>query len=139
VLRAPAGQRDPNRFEIEPEAHITARRQARARGLAVLGFYHSHPHSSPEPSVTDLLEASYPDHLYLIVGLASHTPQIRLFRYRAEPYRSDDDGPRRAGAQPRRSDDDDPRHAGAQPRRSDDYDHRRVGGNFIETPFVTAS
>jgi proteasome lid subunit RPN8/RPN11 len=71
---------DPNRFFIEPRAYIATRRQARERGLAVVGFYHSHPHSPPVPSVTDLAEASYPDHLYLIVSPARERAQIRIFR-----------------------------------------------------------
>jgi proteasome lid subunit RPN8/RPN11 len=70
----------PNRFLIDPRDHINARRAARHRGLEVVGFYHSHPGSSPEPSATDLAEASYPDHLYLIVGLASSPPEARLYR-----------------------------------------------------------
>lgn len=102
---------DPNRFLIEPRAHIDARRAARERGLDVLGFYHSHPHSSPTPSVTDLLEASYPDHLYLIVGFAPNGPKVRVFRYHGPSADEVADG---AG------------------------DRRRVGGNFVETPFVTA-
>ena len=71
---------DPNRFVIDPRAHIEARREARGRGLDVLGFYHSHPHSRPEPSITDLREASYPDHLYLIVSPTTDSAEIRLFR-----------------------------------------------------------
>ena len=71
---------DPNRFFIDPQAHIDARREARGRDLDVLGFYHSHPHSLPEPSITDLTEASYPDHLYLIVSPATDPTEIRLFR-----------------------------------------------------------
>jgi desampylase len=72
---------DPTRrFEIDPQDHIDARRDARSRGLAVLGFYHSHPRSSAEPSATDLAEASYPDHLYLIVSLAAPAPHLGLFR-----------------------------------------------------------
>ena len=72
---------DPTRrFEIDPQDHIDARRDARGRGLAVLGFYHSHPRSPAEPSPTDLAEASYPDHLYLIVSLAEGTPDLGLFR-----------------------------------------------------------
>jgi proteasome lid subunit RPN8/RPN11 len=70
----------PNRFLIDPRDHINARRAARDRGLAVVGFYHSHPGSTAEPSATDLAEASYPDHLYLIVGLASSPPEARLYR-----------------------------------------------------------
>ena len=71
---------DPNRFLIDPQAHIEARREARGRDLEVIGFYHSHPHSLPEPSSSDLKEASYPDHLYLIVSPATDPAEIRLFR-----------------------------------------------------------
>jgi proteasome lid subunit RPN8/RPN11 len=71
----------PTRFLIDPQDHIDAIRDARVRGLEVLGFYHSHPHSPPVPSETDRAEAGYPDHLYLIASLASEPPEIRLFRF----------------------------------------------------------
>jgi proteasome lid subunit RPN8/RPN11 len=77
---------DPNRFLIDPRDHIDARRDARARGLDVVGFYHSHPHSAAVPSPTDLEEASYPEHLYLIVGLASEQPEVRLYRLTAGAF-----------------------------------------------------
>jgi len=80
TIRTPNATDDPNRFFIEPQAHIEARREARGRNLEVVGFYHSHPHSPPEPSTTDLTEASYPDHLYLIVSPATDPARIRLFR-----------------------------------------------------------
>jgi proteasome lid subunit RPN8/RPN11 len=67
------------RFLIDPKDHIDGRRQARGRGLAVVGFYHSHPQSPPQPSATDLAEASYPLHLYLIVSLAAAAPAVALF------------------------------------------------------------
>jgi proteasome lid subunit RPN8/RPN11 len=80
---------DQNRFLIDPEDHINARREARARGLAVVGFYHSHPHSAPVPSPTDLAEASYPDHLYLIVSLAGEQPDARLYRLEADGFKEE--------------------------------------------------
>lgn len=72
---------EPSRFLIDPRDHIRARREARARGLEVVGFYHSHPFSSAEPSATDLGEASYANHLYLIVGLRGDAPDVRLYRF----------------------------------------------------------
>ena len=69
----------PTRFLIDPKDHIDGRREARRRGLEVIGFYHSHPRSAAEPSPRDLGEAGYPDHLYLIVGLHSEPPEVRAF------------------------------------------------------------
>jgi desampylase len=68
------------RFLIDPQDHFDTLRSARARGLEILGFYHSHPYSAAQPSVTDRAEASYPGHLYLIVGLAAGAVDVRLFR-----------------------------------------------------------
>jgi proteasome lid subunit RPN8/RPN11 len=72
---------DRHRFELDPQGHIDARRAARHRGLDVVGFYHSHPHSEPEPSPTDQANASYTDHLYLIVRPLPEGAKVRLFLY----------------------------------------------------------
>ena len=58
------------RYLIDPGDHIRARRQAREAGDEVLGFYHSHPASPPVPSPRDIAEASYPECVWLIVGLS---------------------------------------------------------------------
>jgi proteasome lid subunit RPN8/RPN11 len=71
----------PSRFLIDPQDHIRARRDARARGLDVIGFYHSHPRSDALPSATDLAEASYENHLYLIVGLRGEAADVRIYRF----------------------------------------------------------
>lgn len=71
----------PDRFFIDPKDHIDARRRARAEGLDVVGFYHSHPHSAADPSPTDVAEATYPEHLYLIVGFPADAPEVRIFRF----------------------------------------------------------
>ncbi|MBI3400053.1 MAG: M67 family metallopeptidase [Acidobacteria bacterium] len=78
---------DPSRFVIDPADHIARRREARNRGLAVLGFYHSHPRSAAVPSATDRAEAAYPGHLYLIVGLASDPPDLGLYQFDAGNFR----------------------------------------------------
>jgi proteasome lid subunit RPN8/RPN11 len=71
------------RFLIDPKDHLDALRTARGRGRDVIGFYHSHPRSTASPSATDLAEASYPDHLFIIVGLREEPPDIRVFRFTA--------------------------------------------------------
>jgi len=71
----------PTRFLIDPADHFAAIRVARARQLEVVGYYHSHPHSPARPSDTDIAEATYPDHLSMIVSLASDPPDLRLYRF----------------------------------------------------------
>jgi proteasome lid subunit RPN8/RPN11 len=71
---------DQSRFVVDPKDHIDGRREARCRGLEVVGFYHSHPRSPASPSETDRAEASYPGHLYLIVSLAGAAPDVAMFR-----------------------------------------------------------
>jgi proteasome lid subunit RPN8/RPN11 len=85
----------PTRFEIDPQDHIDRRREARRRGLDVVGFYHSHPASAPMPSDRDRAEAAYSNHFHLIVGLASDPPEVRLFffdgrNFREEPFVTSD-------------------------------------------------
>jgi proteasome lid subunit RPN8/RPN11 len=68
-----------NRFLIDPKGHIDARRTGRARGLDVVGFYHSHPAAPAVPSTVDLAEATYSRHFYLIVSLLDARPDTRLY------------------------------------------------------------
>src|SRR5262249_34670673 len=73
---------------IDPKDHIDGRRDARRRGLDVVGFYHSHPQSPAEPSETDRAEASYADHLYMIVSLASEPPTVSVFAFERGNFRA---------------------------------------------------
>ena len=72
-------ERPSVRFLIDPKDHLAALRDARGRGLDVVGFYHSHPRSPAIPSETDLAEANYPQHLFLIVSLKDATPDVQLY------------------------------------------------------------
>ena len=58
----------PTRYRVDPADHFAAIRAARVDGQAVVGTYHSHPNCPPEPSRTDLEEASYPNYVYVIVS-----------------------------------------------------------------------
>jgi proteasome lid subunit RPN8/RPN11 len=74
------GANPATRYLIDPQDHIAARREARQRGLTVVGFYHSHPSSRAWPSPTDIAEANYAEALYLIVSLAQDPADVRGFR-----------------------------------------------------------
>lgn len=45
------------RFLITPEAYVNVDKEARRRGLEILGFYHSHPDHPARPSQYDLEHA----------------------------------------------------------------------------------
>jgi [CysO sulfur-carrier protein]-S-L-cysteine hydrolase len=60
----------PSRFRIDPSEHIAINRRLRGSSRAVIGVYHSHPHSPAEPSPTDVAEAHYSEFIHVIVSLA---------------------------------------------------------------------
>jgi proteasome lid subunit RPN8/RPN11 len=57
-----------NRFLITPDTLLKAEKEARARGLDVLGFYHSHPGAPARPSEYDR-EHAWPAYSYVIVSV----------------------------------------------------------------------
>ncbi len=60
---------EPERhFEIDPKALIAAHRAARAGGLELLGYYHSHPNGRAEPSAADRASASGDGRIWAIVA-----------------------------------------------------------------------
>ena len=55
-------------FEIDPQALIDAHRAARAGGLELIGYFHSHPAGPPAPSATDRALASGDGRVWAIVA-----------------------------------------------------------------------
>jgi desampylase len=55
-------------FDIDPQALIDAHRAARAEGLAVIGYYHSHPHGPAAPSATDRASANRDGAVWAIIA-----------------------------------------------------------------------
>jgi proteasome lid subunit RPN8/RPN11 len=59
--------REPTKYLVEPEDHFRILRDARRRGLEIVGAYHSHAITPPIPSETDRAEA-HPHFLYVIAS-----------------------------------------------------------------------
>ncbi|MGH9149730.1 MAG: Mov34/MPN/PAD-1 family protein [Acidimicrobiales bacterium] len=60
--------------------HLRAERDAEARGIAILGVFHSHTHTDAWPSPTDVARAPDPTWRYVIVSLRHPEPAVRAFR-----------------------------------------------------------
>jgi proteasome lid subunit RPN8/RPN11 len=68
-------------YTMDPRQQLKAFKQIAAEGLDLLGIFHSHVASAPEPSQTDRKMAFYPEVSYLIVSLANmNQPDLRSYR-----------------------------------------------------------
>ena len=68
-------------FTMAPKEQFAVVKELRARGLEMLGIYHSHPETPARPSEEDIRLAHTPDVSYLIVSLAdASTADLRAFR-----------------------------------------------------------
>jgi proteasome lid subunit RPN8/RPN11 len=79
-VRSPNLDPNPNRYEIDAALHVSTNRRLRGTGRAVIGAYHSHPHSPASPSPSDVAEAYYSEFIWMIVSLAGPEAVIRAFR-----------------------------------------------------------
>jgi proteasome lid subunit RPN8/RPN11 len=67
-------------YTIDPRDHLRADREAEAQGLEIIGVMHSHTHTDPFPSATDIAQAPVPDWHYVIVSLRDLEPMLRSYR-----------------------------------------------------------
>ena len=90
IARASNAREDSpqNRYLIPPIEFVRVQRDADARGLDVIGFYHSHPDHPARPSAFDR-EHAWPGYAYLIAAVEGGLPgELRGFRFDApdEPF-----------------------------------------------------
>ena len=80
-----------NRFEIDPGELVKTDRAARAEGLGVIGFYHSHPDAPALPSEFDR-EHAWPGYCYVIVSVRQgQTAEMRSWLLRDDRVRFEED------------------------------------------------
>ncbi len=67
-------------YTIDPHDHLRAERDADDRGWEINGVVHSHTHSEPYPSPTDVASAPDATWHYVIIGLKRDAPEVRSYR-----------------------------------------------------------
>ena len=67
-------------YTVDPRAHLAADRRAEDEGLEIVGVVHSHTHTEPYPSPTDIAQAPDPAWHYVIVSLRDDDPMLRSWR-----------------------------------------------------------
>ncbi len=67
-------------YTIDPRDHLAAEDDADDRGWEINAVVHSHTHSEPYPSPTDVAAAVDPSWHYVIVSLKREAPEIRSYR-----------------------------------------------------------
>ena len=67
-------------YAIPAKELLRADREADDAGLAIIGVFHSHTHSEPYPSPTDVEQAPDPEWHYVIVSLKREAPETRSYR-----------------------------------------------------------
>ena len=67
-------------YAIPAKELLLAERAAEEDGLEIIGVFHSHTHSEPYPSPTDIGQAPDPDWHYVIVSLKREAPETRSYR-----------------------------------------------------------
>ncbi len=66
-------------YTVAPKNMLQAMRAAEAAGTEIVGVWHSHTHTDPFPSPTDVRTAVDPSWMYVIVSLKHGAPQLRAY------------------------------------------------------------
>ena len=67
-------------YTVDGRDYLKASRAAEARDEEIVGVWHSHTHTDPYPSPTDVRQAVDPAWLYAIVSLRDNAPMLRAYR-----------------------------------------------------------
>jgi proteasome lid subunit RPN8/RPN11 len=67
-------------YTVDPGELLRADRDAEASGWSLMGVFHSHTHTDPYPSPTDVAQAPDPGWHYVLVSLRDELPSVRSYR-----------------------------------------------------------
>src|SRR5581483_2232865 len=67
-------------YTVDPRDYLKADRDAEARGIEIIGVFHSHTHTEAYPSPTDVRQRPDPTWHYVLVSLRDDAPVVRSYR-----------------------------------------------------------
>ncbi len=77
-------EQSPIRYSISPQEQLKVFEEMDREALEMMAIYHSHTHTLPFPSETDVKLAFYPDVPSIIISLKEEKPVAKAFRIRKE-------------------------------------------------------
>jgi len=74
-------EQSPDRYSMSPQEQLKVFEEMEKETLEMVGIYHSHTHTIPFPSETDVKLAFYPEVLSVIISLKEEkNPLVKAFR-----------------------------------------------------------
>ena len=73
-------EQSPVRYSMSPQDQLRIFDEMDKESLDMVAVYHSHTHTIPYPSETDVKLAFYPEVVSVIISLKEETPVMKAFR-----------------------------------------------------------
>jgi|TARA_B100000686_G_scaffold192195_1_gene198800 proteasome lid subunit RPN8/RPN11 len=84
IVRITNTAQSPYRYQMDPQEFLDADKKAGQLNLSILGFYHSHTHTSAYPSDTDIrlaIESGWTDPYYILISLENILePEVKMYQ-----------------------------------------------------------
>ncbi len=68
------------RYSMSPKEQLKVFEEMEKESQEMVGVYHSHTHTDPYPSETDVRLAFYPEVISIIISLKEEVPVVRAFK-----------------------------------------------------------
>lgn len=77
-------EKSPTRYSMSPQEQVRVFDEMDRESLDMVAIYHSHTHTIPFPSETDVKLAFYPEVASVIISLEEETPVVKAFRIKED-------------------------------------------------------
>ncbi len=78
-------EKSPTRYVMSPQEQLRVFEELEEESMELIAIYHSHPHTIPFPSETDVKMAFYPEVTCIIISLKEKdNPLVKAFRIAKE-------------------------------------------------------